>query len=187
MTDEAGFSAEGRCTCGAVRYRLTARPMFVHCCHCTWCQRETGSAFALNALIEASRVELLQGELRQATLPTASGNGQVVSRCAICGIVVWSNYAGAGDKVHFVRVGTLEDPSIAPPDIHIYTTTKLPWVILPDGVRAVDEYYRRSTTWPPRALRATMPPACSSPGATLGAKNIGATEPWLRSHLSRTG
>ena len=122
--------------------------MFVHCCHRTWCQRETGSAFALNALVEASNVELLQGQVTQTTLPSASGKGQVVTRCAVCGIVMWSNYAGAREKVHFVRVGTLDQPSLAPPDIHIYTTTKQPWVILLEGVRAVPEYYRRSTTWP---------------------------------------
>jgi hypothetical protein len=143
---------EGGCTCRAVRYRLKARPMFVHCCHCTWCQRETGSAFAVNAMIEASNVELLAGSMKRTTLPTASGKGQIFSRCPDCGITLWSNYAGAGDKVHFVRVGTLDDPSIAPPDIHIYTSTKQPWVILPEGVPAVPEFYRRSACWPAESV-----------------------------------
>jgi hypothetical protein len=152
MTTESNVALEGRCTCGAVRYRLTARPMFVHCCHCTWCQRETGSAFAVNAMIEASCVELLQGAPVQAALPTASGKGQVFARCPDCGVTLWSNYAGAGPKIHFVRVGTLDDPSAAPPDIHIFTSTKLPWVVLPDGVPAVPEYYRRSEHWPAEAI-----------------------------------
>ena len=143
---------EGGCTCGGVRYRLTARPMFVHCCHCTWCQRETGSAFAVNALIEASKLALLNGEVRRTTLPSPSGNGQVVSRCRECGLALWSNYAGARDKVHFVRVGTLDDPSFAPPDIHIYTSTKQPWVVLPAGMPAVEAYYRRSEYWPAEAI-----------------------------------
>jgi hypothetical protein len=143
---------EGGCTCRAVRYRLTARPLFVHCCHCTWCQRETGSAFAVNALIEATNVQLLQGEIVKARLPSPSGKGQLFSRCASCGLTLWSNYAGFGEAVHFVRTGTLDDPSFAPPDIHIYTSTKRPWVILPEGVPALSEYYRRSDYWPPASL-----------------------------------
>jgi len=92
MTDQQGNAMEGGCTCGAVRYRLKARPLFVHCCHCTWCQRETGSAFAVNAFIEASQVGLLKGKPTQTTLPSASGKGQVFWRCADCGVTVWSNY-----------------------------------------------------------------------------------------------
>jgi hypothetical protein len=105
---------EGGCTCAAVRYRLKARPLFVHCCHCTWCQRETGSAFAVNALIEASQVELLKSKPTRTTLPSASGKGQVFWRCADCGVTVWSNYPQAGPNIHFIRVGTLDDPSRVP-------------------------------------------------------------------------
>ena len=139
---------EGGCTCGAVRYRLKTRPLFVHCCHCTWCQRESGLAFAVNAVIEASQVDLLKGRLTQSTLPSASGKGQVFWRCADCGVTVWSNYPQAGPSIHFIRVGTLDDPSRAPPDIHIYTSTKQPWVVIPDGVPAVSEFYRPSDYWP---------------------------------------
>jgi hypothetical protein len=126
MTDQEGNALEGGCTCGAVRYRLKARPIFVHCCHCTWCQRETGSTFAVNAFAEASQVELLKGKLTQSMLPSASGKGQVFWPCADCGVTVWSNYPQAGQNIHFIRVGTLDDPSRAPPDIHIYTSTKQP-------------------------------------------------------------
>ncbi len=143
---------QGRCTCGEVRYRLTDRPLFTHCCHCTWCQRETGSAFVLNALIEASRVELLAGTPEQVDTPSASGKGQIVARCPRCRVAVWSVYSGAGPKFRFVRVGTLEEPAACPPDIHIFTSTKLPWVILPEGVPAMAEFYRRSEHWPPESL-----------------------------------
>ena len=152
MSGERQVEMEGGCTCGAVRYRLKARPIFVHCCHCSWCQRETGSAFAVNAVIEASLVELLKGEPAQSRLPSASGKGQVFWRCSDCGVAVWSNYAGAGPNIHFVRVGTLDDPSRAPPDIHIYTSTKQPWVILPDGVPAVAEFYRPADFWPAKSI-----------------------------------
>ncbi|MGF1608657.1 MAG: GFA family protein, partial [Kiloniellales bacterium] len=135
---EADFSAEGGCTCRAVRYRMISRPLFVHCCHCRWCQRETGTAFALNAMIEADRVVLLQGELEVVNTPSNSGKGQKIVRCRTCRIAVWSHYAGAGDAIKFVRVGTLDEPDLLPPDIHIFTASKLPWVILPPGVPAVE-------------------------------------------------
>jgi len=149
---DARSTMQGGCTCGAVRYRLLARPLFVHCCHCTWCQRETGSAFAVNALIEATNVQLLTGSPTKTRIPSASGKGQLMTRCPTCGITLWSNYAGAGEAVHFVRTGTLDDPFFAPPDINIYTSTKRPWVVLPEGVPAVPEYYRRSDYWPPGSL-----------------------------------
>jgi len=148
MAEQGSNALEGGCTCGAVRYRLKVRPIFVHCCHCTWCQRETGSAFAVNAIIEASQVELLKGKPTRKTLPSASGKGQVFWRCADCGVTVWSNYPQVGPNIHFIRVGTLDDPSRAPPDIHIYTSTKQPWVVLSDGVPAVAEFYRAADYWP---------------------------------------
>ncbi len=152
MNDQNDAALEGRCTCGAVRYRLKAKPLFVHCCHCTWCQRETGSAFAVNAFIEASQVELSQGAPVKTTLPSLSGKGQTFWRCADCGVTVWSNYAGAGPNFNFVRAGTLDEPSRASPDIHIYTSTKQPWVVLPDGVPAVPEFYKPADTWPAESL-----------------------------------
>ena len=138
----------GRCTCGAVRFRLTAAPMFVHCCHCSWCQRETGSAFVINALIEASRVEILEGRPVEVPVPSASGKGQRISRCPACQVALWSVYPGAGPAIRFVRVGTLDDPGALPPDIHIFTAGKLPWVSLPEGVPAVPEYYSARKYWP---------------------------------------
>ena len=138
----------GRCTCGAVHYRMTSNPLFVHCCHCRWCQRETGSAFALNALIESERLELLSGSVHTVHTPSASGMGQDIVRCAQCEVALWSHYAGLGDKVSFVRVGTLDDADRMAPDIHIYTSSRQPWVVLPESVPAVPEYYRRSEYWP---------------------------------------
>jgi hypothetical protein len=145
-------SFEGGCTCGFVRYRMASRPLFVHCCHCRWCQRETGSAFALNALIEAERTHLLEGWTDLVDTPSASGKGQRIARCPRCRVAVWSHYAGAGEKMCFVRVGTLDDPDRLPPDIHIFTASKQPWVVLPPDVPAVPEYYRASEHWPPESL-----------------------------------
>lgn len=139
---------EGGCTCRHVRYRLTSRPMFVHCCHCRWCQRETGSAFVLNAMIEADRVEPLSGEVDVVDTPSNSGRGQKISRCPKCHVAVWSNYAGAGPAIRFVRVGTLDEPDRLPPDIHIFTESKQPWVVLPSSVPAMPEYYDPRQMWP---------------------------------------
>jgi hypothetical protein len=143
---------DGGCTCRAVRYRMTDRPLFVHCCHCRWCQRETGTAFALNALIEADRVLVVSGTPEIVATPSNSGRGQKISRCPQCRIALWSNYAGGGDAVRFIRVGTLDEPDRLPPDIHIYTMSKQPWVILAAQTPAVLEYYDREKYWPAESL-----------------------------------
>jgi hypothetical protein len=152
MSRAADFPAEGGCTCGAVRFRMLTAPLFVHCCHCTWCQRETGASFALNAMIESDRVEMLRGKVEVVDTPSNSGKGQKISRCPACRIAVWSNYAGAGDKLRFIRVGTLDHPERCPPDIHIFTSTKQPWVVLPEGAPAVAEYYKSADYWPAESL-----------------------------------
>jgi hypothetical protein len=141
----------GRCSCSAVKYRLMSGPMFVHCCHCLDCQRQTGSAFVLNALIEADRVELLAGQTRAYPQPTDSGRPHVIHRCAACGTAMWSTYGGR-EEVRFVRVGTLNDPSALKPDVHIFTRSKQPWVQLPSGVPAFEAYYDSKTVWPADSL-----------------------------------
>jgi hypothetical protein len=143
---------DGGCTCRHVRYRMITKPLFVHCCHCRWCQRETGAAFALNAMIEADRVQLLEGDVAVIDTPSNSGKGQRISRCPICEIALWSNYGGAGDAIRFVRVGTLDEPANWPPDIHIFTASKQPWVVLPAETPAEAEYYRTSERWPAESL-----------------------------------
>lgn len=146
---------EGGCTCGYVRYRVNTDPIIVHCCHCRWCQRQSGAAFALNALYEADRVELLQGEVNEVELPSPSGRGQVIARCPRCEVAVWSNYymAGLKERVRFIRVGTLDNPDLMPPDVHIYTSSKQPWVVLPPGDYAVEEFYDIASTYSPESLK----------------------------------
>ncbi len=144
---------EGGCTCRRVRYRVEVPPLIVHCCHCRWCQRETGAAFALNDLFEAHRVRLLKGEVAQVDTPSNSGRGQRIARCPGCQVAVWSHYAGAGEVIRFVRVGTLYDPDRMPPDIHIYTASKQPWVVIPPGMQAVPGYYRAADTGSRESLK----------------------------------
>src|SRR5262245_32480636 len=133
---------DGGCTCRDVRYRMASAPLIVHCCHCRWCQRETGASFALNAVIEAARVERLSGEIDVVHTPSQSGKGQKIHRCATCRVAVWSNYAAAGDAFVFVRAGTLDEPDRLAPDVHIYTSSKQPWITLPADARAFAEFYK---------------------------------------------
>jgi len=140
----------GRCTCGHVQYQTTSTPLIVHACHCRGCQQNSGSAFALNALYEADCVKLIAGDIEEITVPTPSGTGQDISRCAKCKVAVWSNYnmGGALRKfIRFIRVGTLDAPDQLPPDVHIYTCSKQPWVILPENDRRADEFYNTQETW----------------------------------------
>ena len=152
MAGVNSFPIEGGCDCKAVRYRMESTPLFVHCCHCRWCQRESGASFALNAMIEADRVTNLGVEPEVVNTPSESGLGQKIARCPKCRIAVWSNYAGSGPLVKFVRVGTLDNPDVLPPDIHIFTRSKQPWVVLPAGVPSVPQYYEREQYWPPESL-----------------------------------
>jgi hypothetical protein len=141
---------EGGCACGALRYRLTSEPLFVHCCHCLNCQRQTGSAFVINLLIEADRVQLLAGEPEPVAVPRDDGSEQTIWRCPSCQIAVFSQYSSP--RVRFVRAGTLDDPSAVAPDVHIFTRSKLPWVTLPDSVPAFDVYYDLKKLWPAASL-----------------------------------
>jgi hypothetical protein len=160
MRKAISFPIEGGCDCRKVRYRMESSPLFVHCCHCRWCQRESGSSFALNATIEADRVTELAEPPQLVDTPSNSGLGQLIARCPSCRVAVWSNYAGAGPVVRFIRVGTLDNPDLLPPDIHIFTASKQPWVTLPADIPAVAEYYEREKYWPEESLarrRAFLP------------------------------
>jgi hypothetical protein len=142
---------EGGCTCRAVRYRMTTSPMIVHCCHCRWCQRESGASFGLNAVVERDRIELLGASPELVVTPSESGKGQKVWRCSTCKVAVWSHYPNGGERVAFVRVGTLDTPDALPPDVHIYAASKQPWVTLPPGASVHDGFYNPAEVWKPEA------------------------------------
>ena len=152
MPTSSFLPVEGGCGCRLVRYRMTSTPLFVHCCHCRWCQRESGAAFALNAMIEADRVHNLGVEPDLVETPSESGKGQKIARCPSCKVAVWSHYAGSGPTTKFVRIGTLDNPDLFPPDVHIFTASKQPWVHLPSGTPAFLEYYEREALWPQDSL-----------------------------------
>lgn len=169
MTITAEYPVEGGCDCKSIRYRMETKPLFVHCCHCKWCQRESGASFALNAMIESDRVVNLGIEPEVVHTPSDSGQGQLIARCPNCKVAVWSHYAGAGPIVKFVRVGTLDNPDVCPPEIHIFARSKQPWVNLQGSAPVVDEYYDREKYWPPESLkrRQALLPAIQAYQATL--------------------
>ncbi len=142
---------KGGCACGKIRYELKDTILITHGCHCSWCQRETGSAFAVNAVIETSKVALLAGEPIEVATPSLSGRGQIIVRCPDCHVAVWSHYPTAGRKAAFIRVGTLDQPHEVKPDVHIFTSTRRPWVVLPDGAPAFEEFYNPAEVWSPLA------------------------------------
>jgi len=142
---------EGGCACGAVRYRLVSEPMFVHCCHCRDCQRQTGSAFVLNALIETDRISVLSGNPEAVAVPTDSGHPHDIHRCPDCRIALWSDYGRR--PIRFVRVSTLDEAAAFKPDAHIFTRSKLPWVRLPEDAPAFEVYYEMNKLWPAESLK----------------------------------
>jgi len=152
MTSNDMFPLEGGCDCGSIRYRMETAPLIAHCCHCRWCQRETGTAFALNALIEAERLIHLKAEPELIDTPSQSGRGQKIARCPHCRIAVWSYYGGAGPIIRFVRIGTLDTPDALRPDVHIYTASKQPWVVLPQDVPTMPAFYEIERQWSPESL-----------------------------------
>lgn len=143
---------DGRCTCGRVVYRLIDTFLCVHCCHCSWCQRETGSAFVLNGLIETRCIEVTKGAPMEVLTPSASRKGQRILRCPDCHVALWSHYAGAGTRFAFLRVSTLDRAADVAPDVHIFTLTKLPWIALPEGTPVFEEYYDRNVIWRSQAV-----------------------------------
>jgi len=143
----------GACSCGAVTFDICESFLYVHCCHCSWCQKETGSGFAINGLIETRHINILSGLPERVDIPSLSDQGQSLIQCEKCRTTVWSHYSAAKEIIAFVRVGTLHDAALVQPDIHIFTSSKLPWITVPDEANVVEEYYRRSAYWPDQSVQ----------------------------------
>ncbi len=154
---------QGGCACGTVRYQLASEPLFVHCCHCLNCQRQTGSAFVINLLIETDRVDVVAGTPQAVDVPRDDGPDQRIFRCPTCQVAVFSQYTSP--QLRFVRAGTLDDPIGVTPDVHIFTRSRVAWVTLPPATPAFDVYYDTEALWPAAsfqrlkaALASTGPP-----------------------------
>ncbi|HEV8102194.1 MAG TPA: GFA family protein [Gaiellaceae bacterium] len=155
---------EGGCACGAIRYRLQSDPLFIHCCHCRNCQRQTGSAFVINLMIEASHVEMVAGAPQPVEVPRDDGNTQRIFRCPTCQVAVYSEYGRP--EVRYVRGGTLDQPSEVTPDVHIFTKSKVSWLTIPESTPAFEVYYDMEALWPAASLErlnAILAPSDSAP------------------------
>ena len=138
------MNQEGGCACGAVRYKLTAPPLIVHACHCRDCQRLTGTAFATNIWIERRCVESNGAPLSSTTVAAGSGKPHQIFRCAKCATAMWSKYHAAPGDTVLLRAGTLDNPDAVTPDVHIFTQSKQPWVVIPEGAEQYPVFYSRS-------------------------------------------
>ena len=143
-------SSREACACAAVRYRLTTTPMFVHCCHCLDCQRQTGSAFVIYALIETARLQIEGAEPERFEMPTDSGRAHGIYSCQSCGIAVWSEYGGLGTWVR--ARGNARRPAAPGARRAHLRAVEVPWVTLPEGVPAFEGYYDALKLWPPESL-----------------------------------
>jgi hypothetical protein len=133
------MTLQGGCTCGLVRYRLKKKPITVNACHCRFCQRLSGSAFALNAMIETEYVEMIgKGEPELIHIPTDLSERTRAWRCPTCSVLLFNDHMLMNENIRFVRVGTLEEGERLPPDAHYFVSRKHPWIVVPDNVPAFD-------------------------------------------------
>jgi hypothetical protein len=156
---------EGGCACGAIRYRLGSDPLFIHCCHCLNCQRQTGSAFVINLMIEATFVEMVAGAPQPVDVPRDDGSTQRIFRCPTCQVAVFSEYGRP--EVRYVRAGTLDRPSTVTPDVHIFTKSKVSWVTIPESTPAFEVYYDMKELWPRASLERLTAILASSDSASV--------------------
>lgn len=128
--------------------------MIVHACHCTRCQQRTGCPVAVNLWIERSRIRMLGDEpVQQGESADENGNNSSGWGCATCGSSVWTIYHAAPPGAVFLRAGLLDDPSAFPPDVHIFTRSKQPWVSIPDDVPSFETYYDFRNTWSEESMQ----------------------------------
>lgn len=143
----------GSCFCGAVRYQLLTPPLFCYACHCSDCQKATGSVFACFTTIEAEHLVSIGATTPHLTRRVRpSGLVRVAASCPQCGTILWAG----GDKdpvTTDVRTGTLDHPELMEPDLHAYIESKIPWIELPAGARTCKGAYDFRTAWPKSSLK----------------------------------
>lgn len=127
----------GGCSCGAIRYQCSAKPLFSWNCHCRDCQRASGSAYCPVMYVPKSALKVTGGEAKYATLHAESG--RLVSRglCTNCG----SNLFILAELVPDMQglwAGSLDDPSIFKPQINVWTRSAPRWSQLDPSMKKLD-------------------------------------------------
>jgi hypothetical protein len=142
---------DGGCACGAVRYRLLKPPLFVHCCHCTRCQRESGTAYVAHGMIERANLEW-DGEVTAVRLPTDSKTRHEIVHCAACLTPLWGQHGRQPSVMVYLKVGTFDAPERCPPNAHIFVRSKLAWVAINPDIPQFARYYNAAKVWPQESL-----------------------------------
>ncbi|MGH6870525.1 MAG: GFA family protein [Rhizomicrobium sp.] len=127
---------EGGCQCGRIRYRITGKPLDLVVCHCRDCQKQSSSAFGMSLFVAAKNFTITGGEPRSFTVVCDSGRIKTCTFCPDCGsrLTHQTNPAGLS-----VKAGTLDDPGGLVPSAHYWTKRKLPWVVIPAGVKCIED------------------------------------------------
>ncbi len=131
----------GGCACGELRYEAQGEPIFTNHCMCRLCQRQTGSVGVVNAFYESDRVAVTQGALTEFTTKGGSGGDHTICRCSECGTAMFSYYPRVGRRGVGIRVSSFDDPDAFTPTAVVFTKSKMPWVALPEGIPAFEQYY----------------------------------------------
>ena len=125
----------GGCQCGAIRYEVAGEPRQVVACHCTDCQRQSGSAFGMTMVVEVSAFRITAGTPRIYHSTSSTGRAKAGAFCPDCGTRIYHQPQWRKGTIS-VKPGTLDDTTWLQPQIHIWTASKQPWVTIPEGVEA---------------------------------------------------
>jgi hypothetical protein len=148
MTD---FPKHGSCNCQSVQYTITDAPLFTHLCHCTKCQKRTGSAFVLNIMVFVNDIALTSAAPESYTTITDSGSELTTFACSSCRDILYHTHPEFA-RIVMIAGGTVDDPGWIKPQAHIFVRSKQPWLELSNDIPAYLEMYQLEDTWPQASL-----------------------------------
>jgi len=122
----------GGCQCGAVRYAVPRAPLALYVCHCTECRKQSASAFGISFTVARASLRVLQGVPREWSRTTASGHVLACAFCGECGSRLWHRSSGHPQTLN-IKGGSLDEPLDLGGAVHIWTASKLPGVVVPEG------------------------------------------------------
>ena len=128
---------EGGCQCGGIRYQIEGDPIALAICHCTDCQQQSGSAFGMSLIVPQAAFRVTLGEPRSFTKQADSGNETKCFFCGDCGVRIYHSPSAMGTTYN-VKPGTLDERSWLRPSVEVWTSSKQPWVAVPEGLRAFE-------------------------------------------------
>jgi hypothetical protein len=173
--DEMTAPYLGGCLCGAIRYRITAEPITVYACHCTDCQRRTGSALALSMLLPLAAIEVTAGEPAAYSASLPDGRVKRGRMCAGCCCRLWGE-PPKRPGIAVLQAGTLDNTSWVRPAAHVCARSAQSWFVFPADVPV----YPTMPEDPAELVRhwreAQGPPEHSGIAADAAASNVGPRE-----------